>query len=279
MRASTSASLDRAAACRVQIVQPIEDRAPALAGHAIGVGEVEHGIAAAAELHALVPGGKEPAAPQARIQRLVHFARRDQDDEGRQVRGLAPQAVVDPRPEARPAGDLRSGLEERDRRVVIDRVGDHRPDDAQVVHDAGGVRQETRQPRAAGAVSPEVELRAGQGQRRLIAGHARQSLSLSHRVGQLLAVATRELGLVVERVHLRRPAGHEQVDHALRPGGHVPRAAEHAAILDAGHGRCRPEEIRERQASQAEAHPVEQHPPRQACRRRRSGAAPVRRST
>ena len=42
---------------------------------------------------------------------------------------LAAQAVDEPRAHARPAGELRSGLEERDGRIVIDRFGVHRLDE------------------------------------------------------------------------------------------------------------------------------------------------------
>ena len=106
---------------------------------------------------------------------------------------------------------------------MIDGLGDHRSDDAQVVDDPGRVRQEIGDPRAAGAVLLEPELRTGERQRRLVAGHARQALALPHRVRQLFAVALVEHRLVVERLHLRRAAGHEQVDDALGPGRHVQR--------------------------------------------------------
>ena len=95
--------------------------------------QVEHRIAARAEAHALVIGGQEAAAPEAREQRLVGIQRlrlREHHDERRQVPILAAQAVADPRAHARPARLLAAALDERDRRIVIDRVRVHRLDDA-----------------------------------------------------------------------------------------------------------------------------------------------------
>ena len=135
---------ERLGRVRVQVLQPIQQQPPALARDAVGIAEIEHRIRAAAELHALMLRRQEAAAPQARVERLVDLARRDQHDERRQVFVVAAQAVVHPRAHAGPPGDLRAGLEERDRRVVVDRVGEHRADDAEVVDDFGGVRQAGR---------------------------------------------------------------------------------------------------------------------------------------
>ena len=230
MRPSTSVSPFRSAACccrsrsRSSSARRLSCVTPA------GLLQVEHRLLAAAELHALMLRRQEPAAPQPRVERLIDLARRDQDDEGRQVGVVAAQPVMHPRAHARAAGDLRSGLEERDRRIVVDRLGEHRADDAQVVDDLGGVRQQVGDPGAAAAVLREPELRPGERQRRLVARHAGEPLALAHRIGQLLAVARLEQRLVIERLELRRPAGHEQVDDALGLGRHVELAAEHAAI-------------------------------------------------
>ena len=51
-----------------------------------------------------------------------------------------------------PAGDLVACLDQRDRRVVVDRLGVHRLDDRDVVDDRAGVRQEFAEPRPALAV-------------------------------------------------------------------------------------------------------------------------------
>ena len=53
------------------------------------------------------------------------------------------------------------------------------------------------------------------GKRLLARAHRREPLAIADRVGQLLAMPSGAVRLVVEQVHLRRPAVHEQVDHAL----------------------------------------------------------------
>ena len=86
------------------------------------------GIADAAELDPLMPRGQKAAAPQPVVQRLIvgaAGAARDHRHERRQVLVLAPQAVRNPGPDARPAGQLRAGVDERDGRVVVDRLGVH----------------------------------------------------------------------------------------------------------------------------------------------------------
>ena len=105
-----------------------------------GSERVKDRVAAAAQLDALVAGGQKAAAPEAVEQALVGIgagAVRDHHDERRQVVGLGAQAVAEPGAERRPARLLRAGLDERDGRVVIDRLGVHRVDDADVIDDCG----------------------------------------------------------------------------------------------------------------------------------------------
>ena len=99
--------------------------------------------------------------------------------------------------------------------IVVDRFGEHRFDEADVVDDAAMVRQEFAEPCAGLAVLGEFEDRAGQRNRRLLGGHAGESLAAADVVGQLLAVLFVEQRLVVEQVLLRGAAGLEQVDDAF----------------------------------------------------------------
>ena len=62
----------------------------------------------------------------------------------------------------------------------------------------------------------ELERRAGEGRRRLVARHAGEPLAHADAGREVLAVHLDEQRLVVEQVELRRPAGHEQIDDALR---------------------------------------------------------------
>ena len=77
------------------------------------------------------------------------------------------------------------------------------------------VRQQLADPGAALAVLGELEHRRDARERLLPRRHAGDPLAHADRGGQLLAVVLRELRLVVEQVDVRRPARHEQVDHAL----------------------------------------------------------------
>ena len=117
-----------------------------------GIVEIEHRVAARAETDALVIGRQKARSPQPREQRLIGIQRlrlREHHDERRQIMVLAAQPVADPGAHARTAGLLAAALDERDRRIVIDRVRIHRLDDGNVVHDLGGVRQQFADPGAA----------------------------------------------------------------------------------------------------------------------------------
>ncbi len=61
----------------------------------------------------------------------------DQDAKRGQVLIGRAEAIAQPRPHRRPPGNLRSCLKEGDRRVVVDRLGVNRADDAEIVGDPG----------------------------------------------------------------------------------------------------------------------------------------------
>ena len=214
----------------VQRVQLVEHRAAAGAADAVGVAEVEHRILAGPELHALILRIQKAAAPQPRVERLVGLVRRDEHDERRQVVVHRAQAVRQPRAHRRPAGDLRAGLKERDRRVVVDRLGEHRLDEADVVDDLAMMRQQLAEPRARLAVLGEFEERAGERDRRLLGRHAGEPLAAADVFGQLLAVLLVEQRLVVEQILLGRAAGLEQVDDALHARREVQAATTAAGV-------------------------------------------------
>jgi hypothetical protein len=142
-------------------------------------------------------------APQAAIQRLVpRLAAGDEHYECRQIVVGAPQAVADPRAHARPPRLLASGLDEGDRRIVVDRLGVQRVDEAQLVHDLRGVRHQLADRRAALAVPVEFEERGSEWLAFLLRGHRRQPLPHADGVGDFVAVPFFQLGLVVEQLHL-----------------------------------------------------------------------------
>ena len=218
----------------VQPVQCLQHR------HAIGpiepggIIEKQHGIRARAQLDSLMHGGEKTAPPEPGVERLSPRLLGNQDEERGQVPILAAQAVAGPGSHAGTTGELRAGLEERDRRIVVDRLGVHAPDEAELVHDARHVRDELAGPEPRLAVSFEAKLRCRQGQRRLLRRHAREPLPTSHAVGQLLAMEFFQHGLVVEELQLRRRPTLEEVDHPLRTRRQVGGAQNTARVALAG---------------------------------------------
>ena len=127
----------------IEIGDAVEHQAATFAGEPGGIIEIEYGLAGPAELHALMLARQKAAAPKTRKQALAGagFVDREQHDERREVFVDLAQAVVGPRAHARAAGELTAALEKRDRGIVVDRLGVHRADDANLVGDAASVRE------------------------------------------------------------------------------------------------------------------------------------------
>ena len=208
----------------VEGLEPVERVAAHLRRNARRVVDVQDRVAAAAERDPGVLARQVARRPQPRRDRLQLLGVRrlgHQHDERRQVVVERAQAVRGPGAQARPAGDLVAGLHVGDRRLVVDRLGVHAPDEAHVVDHPGRVGQQLADPHAALAVPGELVLRRGDREPLLARGHRRQPLAHPDRVGQVLVVELVHLRLVVVQVHLRRPADHVQVDHLLGLGGEV----------------------------------------------------------
>ena len=187
-------------------------------GDAGGVRQVEHRIAVGAQLDALEPRRQESGAPVIVVEDLATTQLailRGHDHERRQVLVHAAQAIAHPRAHARTARLFRPGQEQRDGRRMVDRLGVHRADDADVVGDRAGVRQEIAQPLPAAAIAAKAG-DAGQDELALALRHRRQALAHLHRRRQELAAPARQAGLVVEQIDVRRRAGLHQVDDSLR---------------------------------------------------------------
>ena len=118
----------------------------------------------------------------------------------------------------RPARPRRAGEEQQLGRGVVELVGVHRVDEAQLVGHVGQVRHGVGEPDARLAVLGELPPRAQQLGR---AGGEGEALALGELVGARLAVALDQLRLVVEQIEVRRRAGQVDVDHPLGLGGEV----------------------------------------------------------
>jgi hypothetical protein len=125
----------------VQVTDRVQAPPPAGSVHSVGVREVEDWVAFRAALDALVDGREEAAAPErcASIGRLVAG---DEDHERRQAVGLAAEPVRDPRAHAGPSELGRPRVKEHLGRSVVELIGVQRPDDGEIVHDAGESRQQ-----------------------------------------------------------------------------------------------------------------------------------------
>ncbi len=240
----------------VQLRDEVQHPPPVGARHARRILEVQHRIARAAQLAALVLAGQESAAPEARRQRLhVAEALGDQHDEGRQVRVRAAEAVAHPRAEGRAAGLLAAGLEECDTGLVVDGLGVHRAHEAELARDTPGMRHQLADPGAVLLVriAAEAEHRRRDGEAVLPAGHAGQALPLADRVGQVLVEAAPQFRLVVEEVELAGRALHVHVDDALRARAVVDARGRH---LGAGGERgLRPQQGPQRDTAQRPREP------------------------
>ena len=135
------------------------------------------------------------------------------------------QAVAEPGPQRRPAGLLRAGLDERDGRVVIDRLGVHRADDADVIDHAAGMRQQFARARRPTGLADESELRGDDRKAVLPGGHAGQPLPLRIESGSSLPCKARRARLVIEKLQMRRPAGLEEIDNAPGLGSEMRQAS------------------------------------------------------
>ena len=120
------------------------------------------GSPAGAELHALILRGQEAAAPQPVVERLIRSLPLPCEiittNAGRSSVSL-PRPYASHDAHAGPARQLDAGLNERDGRIVIDRFGVHRLDEADSSAIFGRVRQQFADPGAGLAVLRELEHR------------------------------------------------------------------------------------------------------------------------
>ncbi len=192
---------------RVELSQVVERPAPRRRRKPRRIRQVEHRVADGTKLDPLISRRQKTASPQTVIKRLiigVARAARVHDHEGGEILVLASQSVGDPRADARPARELGSRLEESHGRVVIDRLGVHRPNEAKLVSHARGERQKLRNGRTALAVPRKGEPARRHRKAVLTRGHARQPLAHPDRIRKVHPLESLERRLVIEQIHLRR---------------------------------------------------------------------------
>ena len=215
-------------AAAIEFTQTVEHFAAQLARDARCVIEIKHRLTLRAEGNARVPALEITAAPQPRRNRLHVGERagvfRVQHDERGQILVERAEPVGEPGAHRGFAVLHRARVDELVGRLVIDRVGLHRPDEAEVVGHLRDVRQELAEPHATLPVLRELERRRREGKRRLVRRHPSESLTLPGQPAfEILSKAALQRGLVVEEVELRRCADERNVDRPFRLGRDFPR--------------------------------------------------------
>ena len=99
---------------------------------------------------------------------------------------------------------------------MIDGVSVRRFDDGKVVHHARGVGQQVAHPRSGLSMLPKRPVRGSNGKMRLAGRHARQLLVAANGIRHVLVELGGQVRLVIEKIHLRRAARHEEIDRAFR---------------------------------------------------------------
>lgn len=126
-------------------------------------------------------GWQKSAAPKSLQKALIVVFTgpvRDQNNKRWQIVGLTAQSITQPGPKRRTPRLLRTSLNKRNGRVVIDRLCVHGPDQADIVHNPRRVRQEFTDPCARLPRLMKFEFRSDYRKALLTGCHARQSLAM-----------------------------------------------------------------------------------------------------
>jgi hypothetical protein len=191
----------------VDVVEPLQrvELHPLRAGRGGGIAEVGDGIFQIADERALIRAGEKAGRPE--LGALEHGGGTD-DDEAGQVLIHRAEAIREPRPKARPREGLLAGAHLEGRAAVVDVVGDHRADDADVVDARRGLGQEFAYRRAGLAVLGKLPRRGED-----VPGL--HTLEFGRLERQRLAVVLEQPRLRVEEIDMRWTAGHVEKDDTL----------------------------------------------------------------
>ncbi len=205
----------------VQLGEVIEHFTACLGRVAGGVGKVEDGVADGHELDSGVFGREEARTPESVVEGLAvgaAGAAGDHGDEVGEVFIFGSKAVGKPGSHGGSTGDLRAALEEGDGGIVVDGLGVHRADEADVVGEAGDVGEELGDFVPGFTMFLEFVFGSGDGEGLLAGGHAGFALVQFDEFAEFLAVVFLEPGFVVEKVLGGGGAALKEVDHALGLG-------------------------------------------------------------
>ena len=172
----------------------------------------------------MVIGGQEAAAPETGEDRLAGILAGplgDHGDESRQVGVLGAEPIAGPGAHAGIARLLVAGVQERDRRVVVDGLGVQGLDDADVIRDGLDVRDEVTDPGAMLAAGLAFHERGPDRVALLSGSHPGEALGAFDRGRQVFAGKLVQGGLVVEQVDVGHAAGLEEAEDPFSLGGEM----------------------------------------------------------
>src|SRR5690554_4577001 len=106
---------------------------------------------------------------------------------GRKIFVFTSQSITKPGPHGRAVSLLDSGLKKSKRRIMVNGLGMHGFDDADIINYFGSVRKKFTDPGSGLPILLEIIYGAYQRKRALTGGHAGQYLSLAHGFRQFFA--------------------------------------------------------------------------------------------
>ena len=104
---------------------------------------------------------------------------------------------------------------------MVDSLGIHRLDEAQLVDEGGGLGEEVGDPGPAFAVLRKVGDLRDDGALGLPARHRAETLAAYHLIWNLSPVPSAQHRLIIEQIHMRRRAVLKEVDHSFGSGDEV----------------------------------------------------------
>ena len=199
----------------VETLDLLDDLSLRALADTVRIADVVHRVALRLELDSLEPAREHAAAPLTRGDGLLAIlAGRSQDDEAGEVLRFGAEAVLQPRPHARAALDDGAGVHEGVGSVVVDLLGLHRADHAELVGLLGDLGEEIAHFDARLAVLREI--REGSSRLQFGALELGELLSLGERLGKGFVVEGFQVGLPVEGFELGGASRHAEEDDALR---------------------------------------------------------------
>src|SRR5690606_25782700 len=132
---------------------------------------------------------------------------------------------------------LGTGLEKGNCRVVVDRIGMQRPDDAKVVYNVCHMWEYRTDPSTTLSILGKVIVGSHQWKTRLSRCHAREPLPAAYRFEKILSHHLSEFRFRIKRLQLRHATTLEQINHTLCLGCKMGQSPSHPIVICAPAGK------------------------------------------